>query len=124
RVTPGSWRPESRPPRARLEARDELAELRSDIDRLRADIREQPVDLIAVLVAHQDDDPRRIRPPAVCPCPGRTVELGLERLGLVVVYRHLAGRDAARDDARQQLADDGRRCPTTEIAQRLLDRHS
>ena len=47
-----------------------------------AELGEQLEHRVALLVAHQHDDPRRIRPAAVRPIGAGAVELGPERLGL------------------------------------------
>ena len=51
--------------RPALEPRHQLGQLRRDVDRPRAEAREQREDPVAILVAHEHDDPRRIGPSAV-----------------------------------------------------------
>ena len=54
------WRPASSvAARAVLEAGHEPGQLVGDVDRPRAELREQREHLVALLVAHQHDDPRR-----------------------------------------------------------------
>ena len=53
--------------------------------------------------------------------PGRSVELGLERLGLRVVDRDVGGRSAAGHDPDHQLADDRFGGPAAEVLEGLLD---
>src|SRR5204863_399617 len=55
----------SGPPRAALQPRDELGQLRADVDRPRPERSEEVEYPVAILVAHQDDDPRAVRAPAV-----------------------------------------------------------
>ena len=53
---------------------------------------------------------------------GRTVELGLERLRLGRVDRHVGRVAATRHDPGHQLADDRLRGPAAQVLERLLDR--
>ena len=64
---PGATRslPGALPARALLEPRDELVSSVATIDRPGPEVGQQGEDRLALLVAHQDDDPGRVRPRAV-----------------------------------------------------------
>src|SRR6185369_8937303 len=74
-----------------------------------------------LLVAHQDDDPRRVRAAAADAMAGRAVELRLERDRLALVDRDRGGDPATGRDTGEQLADDRRLGPAAQVLARLLD---
>ena len=54
---------------------------------------EQLEDAVAVLVAHEHDDPRRVRAPAVGPAPAAPLSSAWSAIGLRVVDRHVGRGD-------------------------------
>ena len=60
-----------RPPRPLLQPRHQLGQLGRDVDRPRPEAPQQLEHAVALLVAHQHDDPRRVGPAAVRPGAGR-----------------------------------------------------
>ena len=109
-------------PRPALQPRDEFGQLGGHIDRPRAESMEQLEYAVAIFVAHQDDDPRRVRSSATRAGSRRTVELGLQRLRLGGVDRDFRRVPTAGHDPGHQLADDRLGGPAAQVPEGLLDR--
>ena len=116
-----SARRRSASPRPLLQPRDELGQLRRDVDRPRAQLAQQLEDLLALLVAHQHDHPRRVGPRPSRPSPPVPARRAAPRSRTRRPARPSRATPPALDPG-QDLADDRLAGPAAQVLERLLDR--